>query len=149
MQPVLEIPPRLKNKPVPDQIIKSVNRMLSSTWLLLLEHYTFFSLSFSHFKLQFPCLAMAASTNPTTCSVFTTPDLWGKDLETLTMSLQWVYCCFFFIFKTCMKMIPFLSWVRKHNSNYVMLHRIIFHDSLRHRWTSLTQKEFMIGSTAE
>lgn len=26
VQPVLEIPPRLKNKPVPDQIIKSVCR---------------------------------------------------------------------------------------------------------------------------
>lgn len=32
VQPVLEIPPRLKNKPVPDQIIKSVSRMLNSTW---------------------------------------------------------------------------------------------------------------------
>lgn len=32
VQPVLEIPPRLKNKPVPDQIIKSVSRMLNSAW---------------------------------------------------------------------------------------------------------------------
>lgn len=32
VRPVLEIPPRLKNKPVPDQIIKSVHSTLSSLY---------------------------------------------------------------------------------------------------------------------
>lgn len=40
--------------------------------------------------ISFVWLQCAASTSPTTCSVFTIPDLWGKDLWTQTMSLLWV-----------------------------------------------------------
>lgn len=74
--------------------------------LLLEVHNTF--LSFFHFKLHLPCLTTAASTNPTTCSVFTIPDLWGKDPLTPTTSLQWVYCCCCCCFFKCVKMISCL-----------------------------------------
>lgn len=50
--------------------------------------------SFHHLYFFFICASLSlydvASTNPTTCSVFTIPDLWGKDLWTQTTSLLWV-----------------------------------------------------------
>lgn len=93
VQPVLEIPPRLKNKPVPDQIIKSVNSLFSSCHIIS-YFFLFYLFSCFDFKLFLPHLTLlAASTSPTTCSVSTTPDQWGKDPWTPTMSLLWVGPC--------------------------------------------------------
>lgn len=76
-----------------------LTRLSSESEAHLAHHIlmSFFTIFFDLISILFPfyyCLPhltpLAASTNPTMCSVFTIPDLWGKDLWTPTMSLLWV-----------------------------------------------------------
>ncbi len=70
---------------VNDRHLKSIGNSDNVTFLSFVNDF----LCLTNLCLPF-LTPFAASTSPTMCSVFTIPDLWGKDLWTQTMSLLWV-----------------------------------------------------------